>query len=211
MNYIKSLHIEGFKKFTSLNVEFNEHMNILVGENEAGKSTILDAIKTVLNQQYRNADKSVLRDLFNTQMVAAFETNPSVKTLPRILIEVELAINPKTKNADYFYGEIPCARSLTKEEIEEAYEKNTGLVIIETFKDKNPVYVPGVLCTNHGPFTWGADAAEAVHNAVVLEEVAKMAYRCEHLNPEAKPAPQYLQDKHFFRKHGANAYYGQGK
>ena len=100
---------------------------------------------------------------------------------------------------------------LTKEEIEEAYEKNTGLVIIETFKDKNPVYVPGVLCTNHGPFTWGADASEAVHNAVVLEEVAKMAYRCEHLNPEAKPAPQYLQDKHFFRKHGANAYYGQGK
>ena len=113
-----------------------------------------------------------------------------------------------TTHADYFYGEIPCARSLTKEEIEEAYEKNTGLVIIETFKDKNPVYVPGVLCTNHGPFTWGADAAEAVHNAVVLEEVAKMAYRCEHLNPEAKPAPQYLQDKHFFRKHGENAYYG---
>ena len=106
MNYIKTLHIEGFKKFTSLDVEFNEHMNILVGENEAGKSTILDAIKTVLNQQYRNADKSVLRDLFNTQMVAAFESNPSVKTLPRILIEVELALDPKTKNADYFHGEV---------------------------------------------------------------------------------------------------------
>ena len=116
-----------------------------------------------------------------------------------------------TTHADYFYGEIPCARSLTAEEVEGDYEKNTGLVIIETFKEKNPIYVPGVLCTNHGPFTWGADAAEAVHNAVVLEEVAKMAYRCEHLNPEAKPAPQYLQDKHFFRKHGANAYYGQGK
>lgn len=80
MNYIKSLHIEGFKKFISLDVEFNEHMNILVGENEAGKSTILDAIKTVLNQQYRNADKSILRDLFNTQMVAIFEANPSLKT-----------------------------------------------------------------------------------------------------------------------------------
>ena len=106
MNYIKSLHIEGFKKFTSLDVQFNEHMNILVGENEAGKSTILDAIKTVLNQQYRNADKSILRDLFNTQMVAAFEADPSVKTLPRILIEVELALDPKTKNADYFYGEV---------------------------------------------------------------------------------------------------------
>ena len=106
MNYIKSLHIEGFKKFISLDVEFNEHMNILVGENEAGKSTILDAIKTVLNQQYRNADKSILRDLFNTQMVAIFEANPSLKTLPRILIEVELALEPKTKNADYFYGEV---------------------------------------------------------------------------------------------------------
>lgn len=106
MNYIKSLHIEGFKKFQTLNVEFNEHMNILVGENEAGKSTILDAIKTVLNQQYRLADKSVLRDLFNAQMVEAFEANPSVKTLPRILIEVELVLDPKTKNADYFYGEV---------------------------------------------------------------------------------------------------------
>ena len=106
MNYIKSLHIEGFKKFQTLNVEFNEHMNILVGENEAGKSTILDAIKTVLNQQYRLADKSVLRDLFNAQMVEAFEANPSVKTLPCILIEVELVLDPKTKNADYFYGEV---------------------------------------------------------------------------------------------------------
>lgn len=106
MNYIKSLHIEGFKKFTSLDVEFNEHMNILVGENEAGKSTILDAIKTVLNQQYRNADKSILRDLFNTQKVAAFKAKPSVRTLPRIYIEVELALDPQQKNASYFYGEI---------------------------------------------------------------------------------------------------------
>ena len=81
MNFIKSLHIEGFKKFTSLDVEFNEHMNILVGENEAGKSTILDAIKTVLNQQYRNMDKSVLRDLLNTQMVTTFQANQNVKSL----------------------------------------------------------------------------------------------------------------------------------
>lgn len=106
LNYIKSLHIKGFKKFISLDMEFNEHMNILVGENEAGKSTILDAIKTVLNQQYRNADKSVLRDLFNIQMVAAFKANPSVKTLPQILIEVELVLDLKSKNADYFYGEV---------------------------------------------------------------------------------------------------------
>lgn len=83
------------------------------------------------------------------------------------------------------------------------------MVIIETFKDKNPIYVPGVLCTNHGPFTWGKDAGEAVHNAVVLEEVAKMAYRAEHLKDGISPAPRVIQDKHFFRKHGENAYYGQ--
>lgn len=106
MNYIKSLHIEGFKKFTSLDVNFNEHMNILVGENEAGKSTIMDAIKTVLNQQYRNADKSVLRDLFNSKVVAAFQAEPSVRTLPRMYIEVELVLEPKSKNASYFYGEV---------------------------------------------------------------------------------------------------------
>lgn len=116
-----------------------------------------------------------------------------------------------TTHADYFYGTIPCTRNLTKEEIEEGYEKNTGLVIIETFKGRNPVYVPGVLCKNHGPFTWGKDAAEAVHNAVVLEEVAKMNLYTEMLNPRAGAAPQYMQDKHFMRKHGPNAYYGQGK
>ena len=114
-----------------------------------------------------------------------------------------------TTHADYFYGEIPCARSLTEEEIKGEYEKNTGTVIIETFEGKNPVYVPGVLCTNHGPFTWGKDAEEAVHNAVVLEEVAKMAYHTEHLKAGVQNAPQHLQDKHFFRKHGENAYYGQ--
>lgn len=116
-----------------------------------------------------------------------------------------------TTHADYFYGEIPCARSLTKDEIDEAYEKNTGLVIIETFDTRglNPMYTPGVLCTNHGPFTWGKDAAEAVHNAVVLEEVAKMALKTELINPEVRPAPDCIRDKHFFRKHGENAYYGQ--
>ena len=113
-----------------------------------------------------------------------------------------------TTHADYFFGDIPCARALTADEINGEYEKNTGIVIAETFKDKNPVYVPGVLCTNHGPFSWGADAAEAVHNAVVMEEVAKMAYSCEHLKKDIEEAPQVLQDKHFFRKHGENAYYG---
>ena len=116
-----------------------------------------------------------------------------------------------TTHADYFYGDIPCARSLTPEEIDEAYEKNTGLVIIGTFAEKNPKYVPGVLCTNHGPFAWGKDAAEAVHNAVVLEECAKMAYYTECINPRVQQIPQPLMDKHFLRKHGENAYYGQGK
>lgn len=118
-----------------------------------------------------------------------------------------------TTHADYFYGPIPCARSLTSEEIQGEYEKNTGLVIIETFEQRNldPMHTPGVLCTNHGPFTWGKDAAEAVHNAVVLEEVARMALRTEVLNPQVSPAPDSIRDKHFFRKHGENAYYGQGK
>ena len=116
-----------------------------------------------------------------------------------------------TTHADYFYGEIPCARNLTAEEIEEGYEKNTGKVIIETFQGKNPVYIPAVLCKNHGPFTWGRDAAEAVHNAVVLEEIARMNFMTELINPQAGPAPQCMQDKHFMRKHGPNAYYGQGK
>lgn len=116
-----------------------------------------------------------------------------------------------TTHADYFFGSIPCARSLTAEEIEGEYEKNTGLVIIETFEKNqlNPMYTPGVLCSNHGPFTWGVDAKEAVHNAVVLEEVAKMASRTERINPEVTEAPNSIRDKHFFRKHGENAYYGQ--
>ena len=117
-----------------------------------------------------------------------------------------------TTHADYFYGEIPCVRCLNKDEIETAYEENTGHLIVNEFErmGKDPVAVPAVLCKNHGVFSWGKDAHEAVHNAVVTEEVAKMAYRCEVINPEVKPAPQELQDKHYYRKHGANAYYGQG-
>jgi L-ribulose-5-phosphate 4-epimerase len=116
-----------------------------------------------------------------------------------------------TTHADYFYGNIPCVRCLEPEEIAEAYEENTGRLIVTEFErmGKDPIAVPGVLCKNHGPFTWGKDASEAVHNAVVLEEVAKMAYRTELINKEVEPAPQELQDKHYFRKHGVNAYYGQ--
>lgn len=115
-----------------------------------------------------------------------------------------------TTHADYFYGEIPCARNLTEDELKD-YERNTGVLIAEIFKDQDYQAVPAVLCKNHGPFAWGKDAREAVHNAVVLEEIAKMAARCERLNPEVQPAPQALQDKHYFRKHGANAYYGQSR
>lgn len=114
-----------------------------------------------------------------------------------------------TTHADYMYGEIPCVRNLTKKEIDEAYEKNTGVLIVDYFKDKDYEAMPAILCKNHGPFTWGKDAMEAVHNAVVLEEVAKMAARCEIINPNVTPAPQELQDKHYYRKHGENAYYGQ--
>lgn len=106
MNYIKSLHIEGFKKFNNLDVEFNKHMNILVGENEVGKSTILDAIKLVLNQQYKNSDKSILKDLFNATQVHKFECKPSVKTLPKILIEIEFELDTNNRNSIRFFGEM---------------------------------------------------------------------------------------------------------
>ena len=116
-----------------------------------------------------------------------------------------------TTHADYLYGEIPCVRNLTKEEIDEDYEGNTGKLIVSYFKENNidPSAMPAVLCKNHGPFTWGKDAHDALHNSVVLDEVAKMAARCERINPNVQPAPQVLQDKHYYRKHGANAYYGQ--
>ena len=114
-----------------------------------------------------------------------------------------------TTHADYFYGPIPTTRQLTKEEVEEAYEKNTGTVIIEAFEGKDPKAVPGVVVRCHGPFAWGKDANEAVHNAVVMERAAEMALKTEMLNPEAKPIEQYLLDKHYMRKHGPNAYYGQ--
>ena len=116
-----------------------------------------------------------------------------------------------TTHADYFYGNVPCLRCLTKAEIDEAYERNTGTLIVSEFMRLNldPVAMPAVLLQCHGPFTWGKDAVAAVHSAVVLEECAKMAYRTELINPNVKPAPQELQDKHYLRKHGKNAYYGQ--
>ncbi|OOM77736.1 L-ribulose-5-phosphate 4-epimerase UlaF [Clostridium puniceum] len=115
-----------------------------------------------------------------------------------------------TTQADYFYNEIPCTRDMTPKEIKGQYEYNTGEVIVETFKNANPIHVPAVLVKNHGPFTWGKDAVEAVHNAVVLEEVAMMAWNTEVLaNHNIETMPKELIEKHFMRKHGPNAYYGQ--
>lgn len=114
-----------------------------------------------------------------------------------------------TTHADYFYGAIPCTRKLTDGEIAGEYEKETGRVIIETFKDRNPADIPGVIVHSHGPFAWGTDAMNAVHNAVVMEEIAFMDWHAMVLNPGQEAMQQSLLNKHYFRKHGKNAYYGQ--
>ena len=115
-----------------------------------------------------------------------------------------------TTHGDYFYGEIPCTRAMTPEEIGGEYEKETGNVIIETFKGIDPLTIPAVLVKSHGPFTWGTSAHDSVHNAVVLEEASFMNYHAIGLNPQVGRMQQELLDKHYLRKHGANAYYGQG-
>mgnify|MGYP000072072392 FL=1 len=117
-----------------------------------------------------------------------------------------------TTHADYFYGPIPCARNLSQEEIDQDYETCTGKVIVETFRERklNPLHVPAVICRNHGPFTWGKDAAAAVYHSVVLEEVAKMAVLTRQIRSDSPSAPDSILNKHFMRKHGPNAYYGQG-
>ena len=118
-----------------------------------------------------------------------------------------------TTHADYFYGPIPCIRNLTATEMEEDYEGNTGKSIVDGFHKRNidSLYVPGCICKNHGPFAWGRTPYKAVYNAKVLEEVARMNIYTKIVNPLAEQTPQYMQDKHFMRKHGPNAYYGQGK
>ena len=116
-----------------------------------------------------------------------------------------------TTHGDYFYGEIPCTRKMTANEIGGKYELETGNVIVETLKDKQPNDIPAVLVHSHGPFTWGTDPKNAVHNAVVLEEVAFMAWHALQMRPDLPPMQQELLDKHYLRKHGANDYYGQKK
>ena len=114
-----------------------------------------------------------------------------------------------TTPADYFFGDIPCTRALSAQEVDEAYELNTGQVIIETLGEANPLHTPGIVVYQHGPFAWGKDAHEAVHNAVVMEEVARMAWIARGINPQLQPIDSWLMNKHFQRKHGPNAYYGQ--
>ena len=114
-----------------------------------------------------------------------------------------------TTHADYFFGDIPCTRALSAQEVDEAYELNTGQVIIETLGEANPLHTPGNVVYQHGPFAWGKDAHEAVHNAVVMEEVARMAWIARGINPQLQPIDSWLMNKHFQRKHGPNAYYGQ--
>lgn len=117
-----------------------------------------------------------------------------------------------TTHADYFYGPIPCTRELDKSEVEEAYELNTGKLIVEVLKERNidPMAVPGIIVKNHGPFSWGKDAATSVYHAVIMDVVAEMTIKTLMLNPKAA-MPNYILDKHYMRKHGDNAYYGQGK
>ena len=114
-----------------------------------------------------------------------------------------------TTHADYFFGDIPCTRALSAQEVAEAYELNTGHVIIETLGDVEPLHTPGIVVYQHGPFAWGKDAHDAVHNAVVMEEVAKMAWIARSINPQLNHIDSFLMNKHFMRKHGPNAYYGQ--
>lgn len=114
-----------------------------------------------------------------------------------------------TTQGDYFYGDIPCTRPMTDEEIRGEYEKETGKVIVETFRDIDPAAVPGVLVYSHGPFVWGKDPMNAVHNSVVMEECAFMDYHAMMLDPDHRDMQQTLLDKHYLRKHGINAYYGQ--
>ncbi|MCY1700752.1 L-ribulose-5-phosphate 4-epimerase [Lelliottia sp. SL45] len=114
-----------------------------------------------------------------------------------------------TTHADYFFGDIPCTRALTEAEVQGEYELNTGKVIIETIGECEPLHTPGIVVWQHGPFAWGKNAHEAVHNAVVLEEVAKMAWIARGINPQLQPIDRYLMNKHYLRKHGPHAYYGQ--
>ena len=179
---------------------------------------------TVDNMVVLTLDGKIIEGKFNPSSdtkthLEVYKAFPSVKgichvhsTFATAFAQAGLPIKALgTTHADYFYGDVMCARVLTKDELEEDYEKNTGVLIVESFKNKDILANPGILLEGHGVFTFGKSADESVHNAVVLEEVAKMNYLSTTLNPKVSSIPQHLLDKHYLRKHGKNAYYGQGK
>jgi L-ribulose-5-phosphate 4-epimerase len=179
---------------------------------------------TVDNMVVLTLDGKIIEGKFNPSSdtkthLEVYKAFPSVKgichvhsTFATAFAQAGLPIKALgTTHADYFYGDVMCARVLTKDELEEDYEKNTGVLIVESFKNKDILANPGIFLEGHGVFTFGKSADESVHNAVVLEEVAKMNYLSTTLNPKVSSIPQHLLDKHYLRKHGKNAYYGQGK
>ena len=179
----------------------------------AGDMVVVDLDSTVVEGRYKPSSDTPT----HAALYRAFpEAGGIVHTHSRwatAFAQAGMGIPPLgTTHGDYFYGEIPCTRLMTAEEIAGEYEKETGNVIIETFAGKaiNPVQVPAVLVASHGPFAWGGDAMEAVHNAAVLEELAFMACQTMQLNPEVPAMQPRLLDKHYLRKHGEHAYYGQG-
>ena len=165
--------------------------NIVEGDKKPSSDT-----KTHL-ELYKNFDE--IKGIVHTHSPFATSWAQSGKSIPCF----------GTTHADYIYGEVPVLRNLSQEEIDEDYEKNTGRLIVDYMKDKEVTKTPAILLKNHGSFVWGSDCFDAVHNAVVLEEVAKMATFTLLINPDAKPTPKRVQDKHYYRKHGKNAYYGQ--
>ncbi|GGG62675.1 L-ribulose-5-phosphate 4-epimerase [Paenibacillus radicis (ex Gao et al. 2016)] len=176
----------------------------------ADKMVVVDLLGNVVDSQYRPSSDTAthlvlyrhfpgIGGIVHTHSPWATSWAQAAKDIPAL----------GTTHADYFFGDVPCTRAMTEAEIKGEYEKETGHVIVETFRDRNPLQIPGVLVHSHAPFTWGKNAHEAVHNAVVLEEVAKMASRTHAINQETAAMQQTLLDRHFLRKHGANAYYGQ--
>ncbi|WP_042166030.1 L-ribulose-5-phosphate 4-epimerase [Paenibacillus gorillae] len=176
----------------------------------ADKMVVVDLAGNVIDSQYRPSSDTAthlvlyrhfpgIGGIVHTHSPWATSWAQAAKGIPAL----------GTTHADYFFGDVPCTRPMTEAEIKGEYEKETGNVIVETFRDRNPLEIPGVLVHSHAPFTWGENAHEAVHNAVVLEEVAKMASRTHVIHQQAAAMQQTLLDRHFLRKHGANAYYGQ--
>ncbi|HOP58206.1 MAG TPA: L-ribulose-5-phosphate 4-epimerase [Bacteroidales bacterium] len=178
---------------------------------KAGDMVVLDPQGNVLEGEYRPSTDAPTHIYLYKQFSSVGGIVHTHSTYATSWAQAGRPIPPfGTTHADHFYGDVPCSRLLTEEEISVGYELNTGKVIAEAFEKTDPMAVPSVLVHSHGPFSWGADADDAVYNAVTLEEIAKMAYLTVMLG-NTSPIDQYLLDKHYLRKHGRNAYYGQKK